>query len=55
MMYVCSSVARKKKKKKFILPIDEKSGRYIWYEGILELDLTSTAGVNLLEIQNKKK
>jgi hypothetical protein len=47
MTYVCSSVAReKKKKKKFILPIDEKSGRYSL---VSEQFALWTIGIDLIE------
>jgi hypothetical protein len=47
MTYVCSSVARElKKKKKFILPIDEKSGRYSL---VSEQFALWTIGIDLIE------
>jgi hypothetical protein len=47
MTYVCSSVAREfRKKKKFILPIDEKSGRYSL---VSEQFALWTIGIDLIE------
>jgi hypothetical protein len=47
MTYVCSSVARElKKKKKIILPIDEKSGRYSL---VSEQFALWTIGIDLIE------